>query len=43
MGKKISPTKIIATLKCLLIMLLKYIDHDKKAELNTQLVKHNVS
>jgi len=24
-------------------MLLKYIDHDKKAELNTQLVKHNVS
>ena len=42
MGKKISLTKIIATLKCLL-MLLKYIDHDKKAELNTQLVKHNVS
>ena len=40
MGKKISPTKIIATLKCLLMLL---IDHDKKAELNTQLVKHNVS
>ena len=42
MGKKISPTKIIANLKCLL-MLLKYIDHDKNAELTTQLVKHNVS